>query len=475
MYRPRRNKGLGLSSLIFMMVALTLGIIPATSTGAQEKLRTEVWVTNQALDKIHVIQDDILVGEIDLAGNGDAPHLVNFSPDGRYAFVASVNNGAVTSIRTADRAIVGNLTIPGNQGTSPPNTHQAMPLPDGTRLWAAHIANRTLYEIDVQTETGAVALGSRSVTLSKSPICTVFTEDGSKAYVSLAPDGIAVVDVASMTQIGGEIATPGAVQCGMHRLANGEDFLVSSNGGAGSSQGVLSRLDSSNNSLTELLRIQGTDVHGLTVDPDAHFAYLTARGSETLITVDISEGNQTPTATVSLDVTEGVGDTPDQLDFLAGKVYVALRQVGKLAIVDGPDVAVAQLGGDLAHGVQVLDRGRPRSIISHPPSSITLNNRFFRRIKGTSTDGASFIQFVELSLKRRGRNGCRWWNGSRLVSAGCGDTFWFRAEGKGRWEYVFNHRLPDGRYVVRVRATDEAGNVERMQEVGRTKMFFRLR
>ncbi|HEX2241589.1 MAG TPA: Ig-like domain-containing protein [Actinomycetota bacterium] len=469
----RRRSRVGARAVVLLVIVVSAGLLPGLPTRGQETLQSEVWVTNQALDKIHVLTfEDVPAGEIDLAGQGDAPHLINFSPDGRYAYVASVNNGAVTSIRTSDRTIVGNITIPGNQGTSPPNTHQAAPTPDGTKLWAAHIANKTLYEIDVDTQTGALTMGTRSLTLPKSPICTVFSENGSKAYVSLAPDGIAVVDVGSFTQVGNEIATPGAVQCGMHRLPDG-DVLVSSNGGAGSPEGVISRLDSSNDSLTELLRVQGSDVHGLTVSPDADLAYVTARGSESLITVDITGAAQTVTA-VSMDVTPETGDTPDQLDFLAGKVYVALRQVGKLAIVDGPDVAVAELGGNLVHGVEVLDRGRPRSIIARPSSSVTLNNKRFHRIRGTSTDGASFIRFVELALKRRGRNGCRWWNGSTLVSRDCGDTLWFRAEGKGTWEYLFTRNLPDGRYVVRVRATDEAGNVERLQEVGRNKMLFRL-
>lgn len=463
-------------AMVLLLVMLTLGVAPP-ETIAQEQLKTEVWLVNQAQDRIHILVDDFPAGDIDLAGNGDAPHLVNFSPDGRFAFVASENNGAVTAIRTSDRAIVSNLIIPANQGVAPPFTHQAAPTPDGSRLFVAHLGNRTLHEVNVDRESGALTLGDQSLVLPRSPVCTVFSEDGSKAYVSLFGDGIAVVDVDSLTQIG-EIATAGAVECGMHHLPDGS-FIVTSNGGSGSRQGVVSRLDSSNDSLTEIMRIDGTDIHGLTIGPDGETAYITARGSEMLFNVDVGPGQtgtaQTPTSSVSLDVTPDANDTPDQLDFLAGNVYVSLRQVGKLAIVDEPDVAVANLGGDLLHGVAVLDRGRPRSIISRPSSSITLNNKRFHRIRGTSIDGASFIEFVELALKRRGRNGCRWWNGSTLVSRGCTDTLWFRAEGKTEWEYVFNRRLPDGRYVVRVRAHDEAENVERMQEVGRTKMFFKLR
>lgn len=471
-----RTSATRISALVVAILASALAHSPGTV--AQQKLTSEVWLVNQAEDRIHIIIEDFPAGDIDLAGQGDGPHLVNFSPNGQFAFVASENNGAVTAIRTSDRAIVSNLIIPPNQGVAPPFTHQAAPTPDGSRLLVAHLGNRTLYEVDVDRQSGALTLGDKSLTLPRSPVCTVFTEDGSKAYVSMFDGGIAVVDADTLTQVG-EIATPGPVECGMEHLPDGT-FIVTTNGGSGSSQGVVLRLDPSNDSLTEIMRIDATDIHAVTIDPNGDFAFITARGSERLFTVEVGPQRQTataqtPTSSVSLDVTQGVNDTPDQLDFLAGKVYVSLRQVGKLAIVDGPDVTVANLGGDLLHGVAVLDRGRPRSIIERPLSSITLNNQRFRRIRGTSTDGASFIKFVELALKRRGRNGCRWWNGSTLVSRGCRDTLWFRAEGKTIWSYEFNRRLPNGRYVVRVRATDEAGNSERLQEVGRTKMFFRLR
>jgi len=46
-------------------------------------------------------------------------------------------------------------------------------------------------------------VGSLSLApLAKSPVCTVYRDDGRRAYVSLRPSGIAIVDVPTMTLLG---------------------------------------------------------------------------------------------------------------------------------------------------------------------------------------------------------------------------------------------------------------------------------
>lgn len=470
-----KTRALLLLSLGLGALAVPPGSSPLVATAAAQGKVSEVWVTNQAQDRIVVFRNGEIALQIDLTGKGDAPHLINFSSDRRFAYVANVSNGAITSIRTGTHTVVANLVIPGNPGTQPPLSHQAAPVPDGSRLVVAHIANRTLYEVTVDEKTGGLTLGPRALPLPKAPVCTVFTSDGSTAYVSLMPSGIIALDMESFTQVGPEIPTEGAVQCGMQRLGNGT-FLVSSNGGPGAASGRLYRLSPADHTVTAITAVPGVDIHGVAASPDETKAYLSARGSDVVQEVDLS--TQTPTATFSVDVVTGARDTPDQLDVLAGNVYVALREVGRLAIINIASglVRAVELGGNLVHGVTVLDKEAPISEITSPNPGDRINNRRFRGVSGVAADDANPVLKVQLALKKRARRGCRWFTPTRqqLVRRPCDRPFWFTASGTHSWSYSFERVLPGGRYQLRSRATDGATHVERLFEAGRNKITFRL-
>jgi len=467
-------KVLSLTTVILASLVTSTGPARATfptAAGTQVSSASEVWVTNQALDNVQIVTGGAVVDEVDLTGVGDGPHSVNFSSNGAYAFVASVVNGAVTSIRTSDRSVAGNLMIPGVSGTAPPLSHQAAPTPDGSSLLVAHIANKTLYEVSVAAD-GALTLGTRSLTFAKAPICTVFTSDGSKAYVSLATSGLVAIDMATFTQIGNEIATTGSVQCGMQPMADGS-FLISANGGADATSGILYRLDPATSSLTQIAEIAGRDVHGLTASPDGKHAFATARGSETMSSIDVVSGEID--SSVSLDVTPGVADKPDQADYLDGSVYVTLREIGKLAVVTDSSIQTIDLGGTLVHGVSVLDRAAPTTRVTSPTAGQRINNRRFRSASGVAADDASFVELVQLALRKKTPEACKWWSARRqkLVSRSCARPLWFRAGGDLEWSYEFP-TLPAGRYQLRSRGTDAVGNREEVSTFGANKVGFRL-
>lgn len=447
-----------------MLAVAILMLIPGTAlapSSANEAPVSEVWVANQALNKIQIISEGALVDEIDLSGVVAGPHLVDFSRSGEFAFAGGVVDGGIASIRTSDRTIVDSLMIP---GAPAPLVHQAMPTPDGTRLVVAHIANKTLYEVEVAAD-GTLALGDHFLMLSKAPICTVFS--GDKAYVSLASSGVAVVDLTSWTQVGSELPTSGAVQCGMHPLPNGT-FLVSSNGGTDATVGVLYRLDPADDSLTELGPVPGADVHGLTVSSSGQRAFATARKSEVLSVMKAADGSLL--RTLSLDLTLDTPDTPDAIDYLGGKVYMTLRERGAVAIVDGNGTRTIELGGNLVHGLSVLDRTSPRPRIAQPKHGATLDGARFERATGSVIDDASFIAGARIALRKKTTAGCRWWDpdARKLAARACDDPLWFRPTGSSDWSYRFGS-LAAGRYHLRLRAVDEAGHR------GRTYSNFMIR
>jgi hypothetical protein len=75
---------------------------------------------------------------------------------------------------------------------------------------------------------------------------------------------------------------------------------------------------------------------------------------------------------------------------------------------------------------------------------------------GTASDGASGVQKVELSIRQGTGN---YWNGSAFSSA---SEVFVTAAGTSSWSYAFpaSSFPADGQYTIRVRATDNAGNVE---------------
>ena len=77
----------------------------------------------------------------------------------------------------------------------------------------------------------------------KAPVCTVFRGDGQRAYVSLLPSGIAIVDVPSLT-LRGTLETDGFVACGMIKSADGNSVVIASS----SSGSHIYKLDLTNDS-----------------------------------------------------------------------------------------------------------------------------------------------------------------------------------------------------------------------------------
>jgi hypothetical protein len=97
-------------------------------------------------------------------------------------------------------------------------------------------------------------------------------------------------------------------------------------------------------------------------------------------------------------------------------------------------------------------------------------------------DEGSGLEKVELALLMKRRNGkCAWYRGSRFRSGGCLTKKWVTIPTRLFIVYRLKEKLKPAakktgikNYTAYARATDKAGNVERLFEAGRNKMTYRI-
>jgi len=103
-----------------------------------------------------------------------------------------------------------------------------------------------------------------------------------------------------------------------------------------------------------------------------------------------------------------------------------------------------------------------------PTSSFTSKaaKRFKRTrvLRGSASDVGCGVDKVEVSLARRVGKRCRFYTRSAKLSrraTSCGRaTAFMPAKGTTRWSFKLPGKLARGKYVIRTRATDFAGNVQ---------------
>jgi hypothetical protein len=174
-------------------------------------------------------------------------------------------------------------------------------------------------------------IGSLSfASLGRAPICSVFRDDGERAYVSLRPSGIAIVDVPTMTHIG-TFTTDGFVACGMIKSKRGRIVTVSSSGGGGH----IYRLDTTTDTLSDAGTLGAADWHSFNMSPNEKVGFGTSPGSDEMILADLTGPMASSIAALWLDPTPGIGnDQPDAMSVRGNTLFVSLRASGQLAIVE---------------------------------------------------------------------------------------------------------------------------------------------
>ena len=284
----------------------------------------ELWVTSQGTDRLFIVHGQgTSIETIPVPGIG--PHIITFSPLGNYAYVSGMRNGDLSIMRADDRQVVQTLHLGSTL------THQAKPSPDGSVLLVAQLASMRLIKVasDEAAESWQVVGFLSFDSLGKAPVCSVFRDDGQRAYVSLRPSGIAIVDVPTMTYLG-TLETDGFVACGMIKSKRGRMVTVASSGGGGH----IYRLDTATDTLVDAGTLGAADWHSFNISPNEKVGFGTSPHSDEIILVNLTAPVATTIAAVPLDPTLGAGnDEPDALSVRGNTLFVSLRASGQLAIV----------------------------------------------------------------------------------------------------------------------------------------------
>jgi DNA-binding beta-propeller fold protein YncE len=336
--------------------------VSSAATQSDKSKSPEIWVTVQATDRIAVLHGPTGNGDREMiqlpAGTG--PHITTFSPDRKFAYVSGMGNGDLVVISTTSHHVVSTLHL----GTVA--THQARPSPDGKMLLVAQVATKSLIRVSADEANRSWEPGqSLSFTsLGKAPICTLFSDDGAKAFVSLMPSGLAIVDVAGMT-VRSVLATDGFIACGMVKSTDGRSITLASSGGGGH----IYRLQLGTEQLSDLGTLGAVDWHSFNMIPDGTIGFGTVPRGDELRIIDLTGGHASTLAALSLNPSGGPArDQPDNMGVSGDHVYVSLRMSGKLAVVNfrkrsvsyldlaAPALAInpANCLGCALHGVVVL-------------------------------------------------------------------------------------------------------------------------
>jgi DNA-binding beta-propeller fold protein YncE len=297
----------------------------------------EVWLTSQGTSRLFILDSEDRAGSMETVTlpPGTGPHITTFSPDGQYAYMSGMGNGDLVILHADTRQVVATLKL-GSAGT-----HQAKPSPDGSTLIVAQIGSMSLVKVaaDTAAASWSVANTLSLSSLGKPPICTVFRDDGARAYVSLLPDGIAIVDVATMTLLD-TLPTDGFVACGMIKSHDGGTITIA----AGGSGGHFYRLDTATDALTDAGVVGAADWHSFNMSPNQKVGFGTSPRSDQLFLIDLEGPTVTTLAALALDPTPDMGnDQPDAIAVRGDTVFVSLRASGKLAVVKANQQTVTYL------------------------------------------------------------------------------------------------------------------------------------
>lgn len=316
-----------------------------------------VWVTNQA-EGFDVVQifDGVTYEPIATVPVGRAPHNIDFSPDGRFAFVANLGTppdpGSISVIDTSDLDVVA--TIPAGV-----KAHGVTVSPDGREVWVANVSSNDITVIDTGTDLRSVKLPRRhssgtdvpqfsvsgTIPVGKGPALVAFTPDGKKAYVSNGKDGTAsVIDVASHSVI--KTILTGTDAMGLIVTPDGTRVFETEGG-----DNQVSVIDTAIDEVIKVLREDMIEAHGIALA--GHEILITNRKADNLAIIDVDSYAKLGSVAVA-GRPDIIGVSPD-----CRQAYLTNRDTKSFQAVDIPGrnvLATVDLGGGDPHGIAVLHK-----------------------------------------------------------------------------------------------------------------------
>jgi DNA-binding beta-propeller fold protein YncE len=342
-----------LRTLLALALPLSAGGLAAQTVQPASAAGFEVWAMDQGTHVVHVFDPEFNeLARIGMEPLGmRVPHMLEFTSDFRYAFVAAPATGNVAVIRTADRQVVAMLA-------TGPRTHHAAVAPDDRSVLVSVIGaadapwDGKIVELNVDLENERFTVGRQLVLVddplfaarkaefkeSTGAVCLAFTGDARAAYVTLGPEldegGVVVLDPQTFRLV--QVFPPGEVDanCGTILSPSGEQmYLV----GGGRDVGVWHAVDTRTHQPIQRAHSHGHDAHGSAVTPDGREYWLVNRVSSNAVVID------TGTLEVIQEI-DFVGKTPDIVASSPdGRyVYITLRGPNPVTM---PHVAVGETPG----------------------------------------------------------------------------------------------------------------------------------
>ena len=299
----------------------------------------ELWVTHQRDSAISILKfpNGALLHEFSLPP-GTQPHIITFH-SGAFAYISGMGNGTLSIVDANSWQLKQTLTF----APATSLCHQGKVSPDGTTMLVSVVSTQMLHKVAVDerlpswTPVGSVSF----VPLGRKPVCTVFRADSQRAYVSMMPSGIAIVDVPSMTILG-TLATDGFVACGMIKPSADADHAVVAAGGNG---GHIYTLDMTNDVLVDRGTLGAASWHSFNMTPDETRGFGTSPLSDEVVAIDLATQPVTKLGTILLQPLVGIGnDQPDGMGggetIVDGTLPVSLRAAGQVALVDADSLEI---------------------------------------------------------------------------------------------------------------------------------------
>ena len=312
----------------------------ATPTAAVESTPTrELWVTHQRDDAISILKfpEGAFLEEFSLPA-GTQPHIITFH-SGAFAYISGMGNGTLSIVDANSRQLVQTLTFANSL------CHQGKVSPDGTTMLVAVMSTQTLYKVAVDeanrswTSAGSVSFAQLGTGTNK-PVCSLFRADSQRAYVSMMPSGIAIVDVPSMKILGTPLATDGFVACGMIKpRADANHAVIAASGGGGH----IYTLDMTTDTLVDRGYLGGArSWHSFNMTRDGKLGFGSSPLSDEVVTIDLTTQPVTQLGTILLQPVPGAGNNqPDAFGggeaIVDGTLPVSLRAAGQVAFIDADE------------------------------------------------------------------------------------------------------------------------------------------
>ena len=317
--------------------------MPGKSVLASSHPEKELWVTHQRDSGISILKfpSGASLDGFSLPA-GTQPHIITFHSS-NFAYISGMGNGTLSIVDANSRQLVQTLTF------GPSLCHQAKVSPDGTTMLVSVISTPpTLFKVAVdEAKRSWTPIGSVSfVPLGRKPVCTVFRGDSQRAYVSMMPSGIAIVDVPSMTILG-TLATDGFIACGMIKPSADADHAVVASGGSG---GHIYTLDMTNDTLLDRGTLGMTSWHSLNITHDETLGFGTSPLSDEVVAIDLTTQPVTKLGTILFQPLSGTGNNqPDAMGggdvIMDGTLPVSLRAAGQVALVEADDLEITRFIG----------------------------------------------------------------------------------------------------------------------------------